>query len=102
MRRLKSGRLGFAQVHRQVRDRWHGRDFEVHLDHPATVIAGVVDHVHQYRASAHGAAFARDKREFNGFIQRRFGLAFAPVAIPVINLPLRHAQFGKVGVQQIM
>jgi len=102
MQRLESGWLGLAQVHRQVRDRRHGRYLEVHLDHPATVIAGVVDHMHQHRAGAHGAAFARYKRKFEGFIQRCIGLAFAPVAVPVIDLPLRPAQLGKVGMQQIV
>jgi hypothetical protein len=61
--------IGLAQVDRQVRHGRHGRDLEIHLDHPATVIAGVVDHVHQHRAGAHGAAFTGEKGKPDGFVQ---------------------------------
>lgn len=66
------------------------------------MITGVIDHVQQHRAGAHGPAFARDERELQGFIQRGVGLAFAPVAVPVIDVFLCHAQIGEIGMQQIV
>ncbi|MNL66837.1 hypothetical protein D3C87_1913610 [compost metagenome] len=66
------------------------------------MVAGVIDHVQQHRAGAHGAAFARDKTELDGVIQRIIGLALAPVAVPVIDVLLRLAQLGQVGMQQIV
>jgi len=95
-------RVGLAQVDRQVRHRRHGRDFEVHLDHPATVIAGVIDHVQQHRAGRHGAAFAGNESEPQGFVQRGIGLPCAPVAVPAIHVLLRQAQHRQFRVHQVM
>ncbi|MNG21709.1 hypothetical protein D3C84_1061050 [compost metagenome] len=66
------------------------------------MIAGVVDHMHQYRPGAHDAAFTRDKAELDGLIQRGISLPFAPIAVPVIDVFLRLAQLGEFGVQQIV
>jgi len=62
----------------------------------------VVDHVHQHRAGAHGAAFARDKGEFQELVQGGLGLPGAPVAVPAIDVFLRLAQFAQIGMQQVV